>query len=107
MTALALSGCGTPQQPEPTKGSPRVVALGYLKDADASIAIGIVPVAMPDPGARQKLEPWTRDALGVARPELINMRSGVPLERIAALKPDVILATGYYELDNGSSQMTV
>jgi iron complex transport system substrate-binding protein len=76
----------------------RVVALDY-PSADAVIALGVTPVAMYEvgyvEGGRQE---WTKAALGTARPELINTESGIPLEKIAALRPDLIVATNTYPL---------
>jgi iron complex transport system substrate-binding protein len=77
----------------------RVVALDF-DSADAAIALGVVPVGMAEvdyvPG---KVQPWTRAALDGAEPELFPYVDGPPLERIAALRPDVILAANTYGLD--------
>jgi iron complex transport system substrate-binding protein len=76
----------------------RVVALDY-PSADAAIALGVTPVAMYEVGyVDGGIQAWTQAALGSARPELITTDSGIPLEKIAALRPDMILATNTYPL---------
>ncbi|MGH3586621.1 MAG: ABC transporter substrate-binding protein [Pseudonocardia sp.] len=98
---LAVGACAASPARVAADG-PRVVALGYIKDANAALAAGVVPVAIPKPSGLPGLDPWTRDAidqLGGARPELIEVGQDVPIERLAALRPDVILATGLYSLD--------
>ena len=76
----------------------RVVALDF-PSADDAIALGVVPVGMAKvsyaPGGVQE---WTRAALGAERPELLDVDTGMPLEQIAALRPDVILATNAFGL---------
>jgi len=77
----------------------RVVALDF-DSADAAIALGVVPVAMAAvdyvPG---KVQPWTRAALDGREVELFPYVDGPPLEKIAALRPDVILAANSYGLE--------
>ena len=72
----------------------RVVALDF-PSADAAIALGVVPLGMAeisylDAGVFQ----WTKDALNGATPEVFPVDNGYPLETIAKLDPDVILAAG-------------
>lgn len=74
----------------------RVIALGY-GDEDAILALGIQPVAVrhwfgdPEHG----VWPWAQTALGDAKPEILEMGFGeLNFERIAALKPDLIVAIG-------------
>lgn len=73
----------------------RIVTVG-LTDQDAVLALGKVPVATTDwfggfPGA---IGPWATDKLGGAPvPTLLkDTGTGPPVEKIAALKPDLILA---------------
>jgi iron complex transport system substrate-binding protein len=111
--ALTIAGCGGDDEPsaaEAGAGFPvtienkhgtveiserpvRVVALDF-PSADDAIALGVVPVGMAKvsyaPGGVQE---WTRAALKGEQPELLDVDTGMPLERIAALRPDVILAT--------------
>jgi len=78
----------------------RVVTWGY-GSADAVLAVGVVPVAIPRQsyGAdKQGLLPWTKEKLtelGAKTPALLTNPSGsteVPMEEIARAEPDVILA---------------
>lgn len=76
----------------------RVVALDY-PSADAAIALGVVPVGMYEVSyVEGGIQAWTKAALDGEQPELINTDAGFPLEKIAALRPDVILATNTYPL---------
>lgn len=71
----------------------RVVAVG-LTEQDALLAVGVVPVATTEwfgahPGA---IWPWAQDELGgAAKPEVLTNTDGVPFEKVAALRPDLIL----------------
>jgi iron-siderophore transport system substrate-binding protein len=72
----------------------RVVVVG-LREQDALLALGVVPVATTDwygdhPGA---IFPWARDELGDAKlPEVLDDTDGIQFERVAGLRPDLILA---------------
>jgi iron complex transport system substrate-binding protein len=80
------------------KAPRRVVALDY-PSADAALALGVTPVGMYEVTyVEGGIQSWTKDALKGARPELINTDKGFPFEKIAALRPDVILATNTYPL---------
>jgi iron complex transport system substrate-binding protein len=81
-----------PEQPE------RVATWGW-STADAVIALGVTPVAMPFQsygGDEQGVLPWVREALDDAGAEtpiiLTNTGEDIPYEEIAAADPDVILA---------------
>ncbi|GAA1939325.1 iron-siderophore ABC transporter substrate-binding protein [Amycolatopsis minnesotensis] len=102
---LALGGCGVPG-PTRTTVPQRIVALGYGKDADAAAALGVPPVAVPRPSELSELEPWTSQALAGARPEFLDVGTGLPFEKIAALRPDLITATGLYSLEAGYAQLS-
>jgi len=75
----------------------RVVAWGW-GSADAAIALGVVPVAMPTQtygGDEDGVLPWIRERLeqdGEQVPDLLPDAQEPPLEAIAAADPDVILA---------------
>lgn len=74
----------------------RVVALDF-PSADAAIALGVVPVGMAEISyVDGGVQAWTKAALGGAEPELFPVDDGYPFETIAALDPDVILATAAY-----------
>ncbi|MFD6988444.1 iron-siderophore ABC transporter substrate-binding protein [Streptomyces sp. NPDC059943] len=92
---------------EVTKAPKRVVTVGYTDD-QAVLAFGIKPVGMvdqyPNPeGTSPDINtqwPWVKDKWGDARPEVImkNGDSGPNYEKIAALRPDLIVAV-YSEID--------
>lgn len=85
----------------------RVVSVGLYRDTDAAVALGVVPLATPDlaPQAPGGTTPWLRDALGPRpAPALLSTSGGLPFERIAALRPDLVLATDHSALaaDHGT-----
>lgn len=92
---------------EVTKAPKRVVTVGYTDD-QAVLAFGIKPVGMvdqyPNPAGKSPdintQWPWVKDKWGDARPEVImkNGDSGPNYEKIAALRPDLIIAV-YSEID--------
>ncbi|MEJ3746177.1 iron-siderophore ABC transporter substrate-binding protein [Actinomycetes bacterium KLBMP 9797] len=76
--------------------SPKKVVTVGLTEQDALLALGVVPVATTEwlggyPGA---IGPWAQSTLnGATLPEVLKDTGGGPqFERIAALKPDLILA---------------
>lgn len=88
----ALGGATIETQPE------RVVAWGWGA-ADAALALGVVPVAIPHQsygGDAEGVLPWIREAvsgLGADLPTVLpDSGDDVPYEAIQAAKPDVILA---------------
>lgn len=95
---------------EITKAPQRVVSVGYTDD-QAVLAFGIKPVGMvdqyPNPAGRtpdiNTQWPWVKDVWGDARPEVImnNGDSGPNYEKIAALRPDLIIAV-YSEIDKAA-----
>lgn len=110
----ALAGCGADGQqaaaPSPAattriiehkygtteiSGTPeRVVTVGFI-DHDGVLALGIVPVGLTagEYSADQPygVWPWAQDELGGGQPEVLP-DTEVNFERIAALRPDLILA---------------
>jgi iron complex transport system substrate-binding protein len=75
---------------EPT----RVVALDF-PSADAALALGVVPVGMAEISyVEGGMHSWTADALDGAATTVFPIGDGYPLETIARLDPDVILAVG-------------
>ena len=72
----------------------RVVVAG-LREQDALLALGVVPVATTEwlgehPGA---IFPWAQDELGDAPlPEVLDFTDGLQFEKIAAERPDLIVA---------------
>lgn len=88
----ALGGATIDKQPE------RVVAWGWGA-ADAALALGVVPVAIPHQsygGDKDGVLPWIREAvagMGAQLPTVLpDSGDDVPYEAIQAAKPDVILA---------------
>lgn len=70
----------------------RVVSIG-LVEQDALLALGVVPLATTEwfgeqPGA---VFPWAKDKLGGATPQVLSNVDGIQFEKIAALKPDLIV----------------
>ncbi|MGH3813943.1 MAG: ABC transporter substrate-binding protein, partial [Pseudonocardiaceae bacterium] len=77
----------------------RVVALGFQRDGETALALGVTPVAIAANAVFPSgLAPWAEAALANRKPELLNTGDGIPFEKIAGLQPDVILATDSYEL---------
>ena len=71
----------------------RVVTAGF-NDADFALAVGVVPLGVADfiGSFPEETRPWAQDALGGAEPEVVTNDAGELLpERIAALRPDVII----------------
>lgn len=116
--ALLLAGCGSGAPSEadaPPAGSPgtfpvtvdhvygrteitappkRVIALGY-SDADALLAVGVAPIGVTkwftQPPPNEKW-PWQEAAYGQTTPEVVAERETYNTEKIAALRPDLIVA---------------
>lgn len=114
---LALTACGgeeksaTPGGQEPATGAfpvtiehrygsttiesepKRIVVVG-LTEQDALLSVGVVPTATTEwfgghPGA---IWPWAQDELGsAAKPEVLTNTDGIQFEKVAALRPDLIL----------------
>ena len=82
---------GETKIPAPPK---RVVSAG-LTGQDDLLAVGIVPIAVTDwfGGEPFGVWPWAQPKLGGARPVLLSLADGVPVDQIAPLKPDLIVAT--------------
>ena len=122
ISVVALAACGSDDSSSPTAGSPseagsepdafpvtiehkygsttiesepKRVVVGGLREQDALLALGVVPVATTEwfgkhPGA---IFPWARDELGDATvPTVLSNEDGFEVERIAAQRPDLILA---------------
>jgi iron complex transport system substrate-binding protein len=70
-----------------------VVVVG-LRDQDALLALGVVPVATTEwfgkhPGA---IFPWAKEALGDApEPTVLTNTDGIQIEKVAAQRPDLIV----------------
>ena len=72
----------------------RIVIVG-LTEQDAVLALGYKPIATTEwygdrPGA---IWPWARSAMGATNPKVLEATDGIPIEKVAALRPDLILGT--------------
>ncbi|WP_030558807.1 iron-siderophore ABC transporter substrate-binding protein [Streptomyces aureocirculatus] len=93
-----------------TKAPKRVVSVGYTDD-QAILAFGVKPVGMVDqyPNPEGKSPdintqwPWVKDKWGDTKPEVVmkNGDSGPNYEKIASLRPDLIIAV-YSEIDKAA-----
>ncbi len=84
------------EQPE------RVVVLGWNAQ-DVVYALGVTPVGMPSypyGGGDDGVLPWNHAYFDPEQTTLLDTADGAPLEQIAALQPDVILAP-YEGFDEG------
>jgi iron complex transport system substrate-binding protein len=72
----------------------RVVSAGYTEQDDL-LAVGVVPIAVTDwfGGQPSGVWPWARAKLGAAQPVVLSLADGIQVDRIAALKPDLLVAT--------------
>jgi iron complex transport system substrate-binding protein len=77
--------------PAPPK---RVVSAGCTEQDDL-LALGVVPIAVTNWFGHQPFGvwPWAQPKLGNAKPVVLNLDSGIQVEKIAGLKPDLIVAT--------------
>jgi iron complex transport system substrate-binding protein len=75
---------------EPPK---RVVSAGYTEQDDL-LAVGVVPIAVTNWFGDQPFSvwPWAAPKLGGAQPVVLNLDNGIPVDQIAGLKPDLIVA---------------
>ncbi|GAA2801132.1 iron-siderophore ABC transporter substrate-binding protein [Kribbella solani] len=113
---LALTGCGSGADEAPqaaadqgsgfpvtiknkygdtvVKEAPKRIVTVGLVEQDAMLALGVVPVATTEwfgekPGA---LFPWAKAKLGdAALPQVLSEKDGLQFEKIAALRPDLIV----------------
>lgn len=72
----------------------RVVVLGWSAQ-DVVYALGVTPVGMPFyayGGGEDGVLPWNDKLYDASKTTLLDVADGPPLEKIAALRPDVILA---------------
>src|SRR5687768_4653152 len=117
---LLLTGCGSSEDEEqstaaastPTAGEPtfpqtvehqfgtttveqkpeRIVVVG-LTEQDIVLQLGYKPVATTEWYGEQPYAvwPWAQEALGDAKPEVLSQADGLDLEKIATLRPDLII----------------
>ena len=77
--------------PAPPK---RVVSAGFTEHDDL-LAMGVVPIATTKWYGTEPFGvwPWAQPRLGTAQPVLLNLDNGIQVDRIAELRPDLIVAT--------------
>lgn len=82
---------GETKIPAPPK---RVVSAG-LTEQDDLLALDVVPIAVTEwfGGEPFAVWPWARAKLGNAQPTVLSLADGIQVDQIAALKPDLIVAT--------------
>jgi iron complex transport system substrate-binding protein len=82
---------GETKIPAPPK---RVVSAGFTEQDDL-LAVGVVPIAVTNWWGDQPFGvwPWALPKLGDARPDVLSLADGVDVDKISALKPDLIVAT--------------
>ncbi|MGH3885650.1 MAG: iron-siderophore ABC transporter substrate-binding protein [Pseudonocardiaceae bacterium] len=84
----------------------RVIAVGFQRDTDTALALGVTPIAMVENALFPSLiAPWVEAELTGPKPELLNTGNGLPFEKIAGLRPDLILATDSYELTDNYARL--
>lgn len=96
-----LGSTTIPAQPQ------RVVALAGA-DADIAVALGVPPVAVTKYSTGE-YSPWLKPKIDPAKVTLVGDEGGggqVSLEQIAALKPDLILAGQYFQIDAQYKQLS-
>jgi iron complex transport system substrate-binding protein len=72
----------------------RVVSAGFTEQDDL-LAVGVVPIAITNWWGDQPFAvwPWAQPKLGPAQPAVLSLDNGLEFDKIAALKPDLIIAT--------------
>jgi iron complex transport system substrate-binding protein len=82
---------GETRVPAPPK---RVVSAG-LTEQDDLLAVGVVPIAVTDwfGGEPFGVWPWAQPKLGGTQPVVLSLADGIAVDQIAALRPDLIVAT--------------
>ncbi|MER6347256.1 iron-siderophore ABC transporter substrate-binding protein [Streptomyces sp. NPDC001595] len=83
-----------------------VIGDGGTDDVDALYALGVHPVAMSkDAFAADGIHPWLKDEVDTGRTKLLDTMNGVDYEEVAALQPDLILATSDFQLDKNYDKL--
>ena len=123
--ALLAAGCGEEEAAEPAtqaggdfpvsiehkfgtttveQAPERVVTVGF-NDQDFALALGVTPVGVRQfqGGIDITQRPWAQDELGGAEPQIVGAED-LEFEKIAALRPDLILAvySGLSKRDYGT-----
>ena len=82
---------GETRIPAPPK---RVVSAGFTGQ-DELLALGVVPVATTEWFGNEPFAvwPWAQPLLGAAQPLVLSLADGIQVDKIAALEPDLVVAT--------------
>lgn len=110
--SAALTACNSPDKPGAVAkdgsvtithvfgetrvpGPPTRVVSAGLTGQDDLLAVGVVPIAITDWFGAQPFGvwPWAQPRLGPAQPTVLSLADGIPVDAIAALRPDLIVAT--------------
>src|ERR1700750_2757839 len=72
----------------------RVVSAGFTEQDDL-LAVGVVPIAITNWWGDQPcgVWRWSLPKLGDAKPDVLSLADGIDVDKISALKPDLIVAT--------------
>ncbi|MEW2518359.1 iron-siderophore ABC transporter substrate-binding protein [Actinacidiphila alni] len=102
--AFPVTVKGTPGSTTVKAAPKRVAACGYLRDTDLALALG-APLVLAARNAvfPSGLAPWQKPTTS---PELVGTTDGLPLEKIAAARPDLILASDDYQLATDYAKLT-
>ncbi|CRK56689.1 Putative ABC transporter, periplasmic iron-siderophore binding protein precursor [Alloactinosynnema sp. L-07] len=85
----------------------RVVTVGFMRDLDEAVSLGVNPVATtPASNFDSGIPPWVEAKLGGAKIEQLEFEDKLPFEKIVALTPDLILATDSYTLADDFANLT-
>ena len=98
-TAQAADGTTFPQTVEHNFGSttvtkkPERVAIVGLTEQDTVLQLGYKPIATTEWYGDQPsaVWPWAREALGDSKPTVLDNSDGFDVEKLAALRPDLII----------------
>ncbi|MDT0436780.1 MULTISPECIES: iron-siderophore ABC transporter substrate-binding protein [Streptomyces] len=84
-----------------------VVGNGGTDDVDALYALGVTPIAVTkDSLSSDGIYPWLKDRIDTSKTKLIDTLNGIDFEQIAALQPDLILATSDFTLDKDYKKLS-
>jgi iron complex transport system substrate-binding protein len=77
------------------ESAPERIAVVGLTEQDVVLSLGQKPIATTEWYGEHPYAvwPWARKALGDAKPEVLSASDGFQFERIAALRPDLIIGT--------------
>ena len=115
--AFLLSSCGSDEEPGEAKvaaadgpfpvtvehkfgtttveATPKRIAIVGLTEQDTVLALGFKPIATTEWYGEQRYAvwPWAKEALGDAKPTVLSNVDGFEFEKIATLRPDLIIGT--------------